>query len=226
VSTMTIHRDLTELERQGVVRRVRGGVEALPASFFEMNLNYRKSAMRREKAALGRYAASLIKPGMSLLLDASTTTLALVPHLASRAPLTVVTNQLEIIKLASASGLRVISLGGEYLASEDCCIGVQCLENLRTLRVDLVFLSALSVSGGEVFDPDDNIVMIKRNMMACAERSILLVDHTKFRAPALLLFASLNEFDLVVTDEGVSPAHLSDLRSRGVQVELASVGDA
>jgi predicted transcriptional regulator len=46
VSQMTVHRHLTELERQGVVRRFRGGASAQPSGVFESNVLYRMSAMQ------------------------------------------------------------------------------------------------------------------------------------------------------------------------------------
>jgi DeoR/GlpR family transcriptional regulator of sugar metabolism len=227
VSPMTVHRDLAELEQLGVVSRFRGGALARPSGVFESSLRYRLSAMPEEKAALGLAARSLIEPGMSVLLDASTTTLAVVPHLADLAPLTVVTNQLEIVQMTIAmEGVRVISLGGEYLHSEDCFVGMQCVENLRSLRVDLAFMSASAVDGGEVFDPGAEIILIKRAMMACCERSVLLVDHSKFRAKALLRLARLDEFGLVISDEGASGQQVDDLTGNGVEYLLAPLPGA
>ena len=224
VSPMTIHRDLAELEQLGVVCRFRGGASALPSGVFESSLRYRMSAMPEEKAALGLAARSLVEPGMSVLLDASTTTLAAVRYLADLSPLTVVTNQLEILRMTTLmDGVRVICLGGEYLRSEDCFIGTQCVENLQSLSVDLAFMSASSVDGAGAFDPGAEIVLIKRAMMACSDRSVLLVDHSKFRAKALLRFASLDEFDLVITDDGASDEQVDGLMSRGVRYLLAPV---
>lgn len=227
VSPMTIHRDLAELERLGVVSRFRGGASAQPSGVFEGSLRYRMSAMPKEKAALGLAARALIEPGMSVLLDASTTTLAVVRHLAGLTPLTVVTNQLEILRMTTLmDGVRVISLGGEYLRSEDCFVGMQCIENLRSLHVDLAFMSASSIGGGQSFDPGDEIILIKRAMMACSDRAILLVDHSKFRAKALLRLASLDEFDLVITDDGANAEQIDDLVSRGVRYRLAALQEA
>jgi DeoR/GlpR family transcriptional regulator of sugar metabolism len=224
VSPMTVHRDLAELEQLGVITRFRGGASAQPSGIFESSLRYRLSAMPEEKAALGLAAASLIRPGMSVLLDASTTTLAVVPHLAELAPLTVVTNQLEILQMTTVmEGVRVISLGGEYLRSENCFVGIQCVENLRSLHVDLAFMAVTAVAGGEVFDLGAEIILIKRAMMACCERSVLLVDHSKFRAKALLRLARLDEFGLVITDDGASDEKIDDLIGRGVDYLLAPV---
>src|ERR1700754_2006959 len=92
VSLMTIHRDLDELERQGVVRKYRGGVTAQPSGVFESNVGYRMKSMQAEKDAIAAKAVELIEPGMAVMLDDSTTTLALARRLEGITPLTVVTN--------------------------------------------------------------------------------------------------------------------------------------
>lgn len=222
VSQMTVHRHLTELERQGVVRRFRGGASAQPSGVFESNVLYRMSAMQREKAAIARHAAHLIEPGMSLLLDEGTTTLALARLLADFAPLTVITNYLATIKVVSEmSDVRLIGLGGEYLKSHDSFVGVQCIENARSLRPDLAILSTSAIGQGQAFHQEQEIVLVKRAMMDSASRRVLLVDHAKLSTVALHRFASLDEFDLVITDDGASEEQLEDLANHSVIYQLA-----
>jgi DeoR/GlpR family transcriptional regulator of sugar metabolism len=222
VSPMTVHRHLTELERQGVVRRFRGGASAQPSGVFESNVLYRMSAMQKEKAAIARHAMSLIEPGMSLLLDEGTTTLALARLLADFAPLTVITNYLATIKVVSEmSDMRLIGLGGEYLRTHDSFVGVQCIENARSLRPDLAILSTSAIGDGQAFHQEQEIVLVKRAMMDSATHRVLLVDHAKLSTVALHRFASLDEFDLVVTDDGASPEQLEDLANHSVVYQLA-----
>src|SRR5687768_15099616 len=94
VSLMTIHRDLDELERQGVVRKFRGGVTAQPSAVFESNSAFRLKARQEEKAVIATRARALVDPGMAVMLDDSTTTHALARQLEGVKPLTVVTNYL------------------------------------------------------------------------------------------------------------------------------------
>src|SRR5690242_19938951 len=77
VSLMTIHRDLDELEHQGLLRKVRGGATPQPSSLFESNVRYRMTMAEAEKQALARFALGQIEPGQAVMLDESTTCLAL-----------------------------------------------------------------------------------------------------------------------------------------------------
>ena len=84
VSLVTIHRDLDELERRGVVRKFHGGVSAQPSGVFESQMPYRLASMTAEKEANAQAALGFVEPGMSILLDDSTTVLAMIDGLAER----------------------------------------------------------------------------------------------------------------------------------------------
>jgi DeoR/GlpR family transcriptional regulator of sugar metabolism len=220
VSLMTVHRDLDELERQGVVRKFRGGVSAQPSSVFESNVSYRLRAAREEKLALAKRARELIEPGMAVMLDDSTSTLELARLLTDAAPLTVITNFLETIKLLSGvRGIRLLSLGGEYFATHDSFLGVPCVEAIEALRVDLLFASTSAVSGSYAYHQEQEIVLVKRAMIRCAQRAVLMVDHTKLGRAALHRVAPLRDFALVLTDSAAPESTLREMRENGVTYE-------
>lgn len=222
VSLMTVHRDLDELERQGVVRKFRGGVSAQPSSVFESNVAYRLRTARAEKAAIARHARTMIDPGMAVMLDDSTTTLELTRLLPDAAPLTVITNFLEVIKaVATMTGVRLISLGGEYHPTHDSFLGVPCIEAIDSLRADVLFTSTSAVSTSHAFHQEQEIVLVKRAMMRSATRKVLLVDHTKLGGTALHQLAALTDFDDVVVDAGAPGDVVRSLRERRVNVHVA-----
>ncbi len=186
VSVMTIHRDLDELERQGVLRKFRGAAEAQPTSLFESNVRYHLRAARREKEALARIAIDQVEPGQSVMLDDSTTTLPLARLLKDVTPLTVITNFMQgIQELRGAKGINLISLGGEYLPGHDAFGGVTCESAIASLRADVLFMSASAVSGCNALHQEQETVRIKRAMLASAEKRVLLVDHGKLGKAAL-----------------------------------------
>ncbi|HEY0695580.1 MAG TPA: DeoR/GlpR family DNA-binding transcription regulator [Kribbella sp.] len=222
VSLMTIHRDLDELQRQGIVRKFRGGATAQRSGVFESNIAYRTKSMRAEKDAIAHKALELVEPGMAIMLDDSTTALALARHLETITPLTVVTNFLDGLNLlATARGIRLVALGGDYDPLHNSFLGVSCVEAIESLQVDMCFTSTSAVSGGHASHQEPHVVIVKRAMLQSAEQNILLVDHTKLGRIALHKVAPLTAFERVIVDDGASADALRDLAERKVNYDVA-----
>lgn len=223
VSLMTIHRDLDELERHGIVRKHHGGVTAQPSSVFESHLAYRKARAGDAKLKMARAARQLIEPGTSVMLDDSSSALVLAEQLHDALPLTVITNFLEVIRLVTTwPEARVIALGGEYNPSHDSFLGVPCVEATAALHADVLVASVSTVQGGFVYHQEQDIVFVKRAMIAAASKRILLVDHTKLDRAALHRLAPLTDFDVVITDDEAPPEQVRQMRETGIEVIVAT----
>jgi DeoR/GlpR family transcriptional regulator of sugar metabolism len=226
VSLVTAHRDLDELARRGLVRKFHGGATAQPSSVFESNVTYRRQLAVPAKQAIARAAAGLIEPGMSVLLDDSTTTLALAELAAGVDPLTVITNFAPIIQLMMGrKNIRLIALGGEYNELHDAFLGSPLTTSARALHTDLGFYSFAGVSDGGVHHQEQEIVVTKRALLGVTERRMLLVDHGKLGRTALHRVAELTDFERVVTDAGAPPAALRALVEHRVAVTVADPPD-
>jgi DeoR/GlpR family transcriptional regulator of sugar metabolism len=222
VSLNTVHRDLDELERQGIVRKFHGGASAEPSGMFESNVAYRLKRMVPQKRTVARHAARYIEPGMSVMIDNSTTTLHLLPFLGQIGPLQLVTNYLEVMRQASAlKSINLMALGGDYDPLHDSFLGVMCLECIASLRVDTTFISTSAVAGGDAFHQEQRVVSFKRAMMEAAEKRYLLIDHSKLGRRALHRLVPLSDFDLVIVDDGAPRAALAELENHRVRYEVA-----
>jgi DeoR/GlpR family transcriptional regulator of sugar metabolism len=223
VSRMTVHRDLDELERQGVLRKVRGGATASRSTLFESTVAYRLRTAVREKEAIAAAALELVAPGQAVMLDESTTMLPLARRLPGAGPLTVISNSVAIQQvLAAERSIRFIGLGGDYLPNYDAFHGLGCEQAIRALRADLVFLSVAAMDGLTTFHQESVVVATKRAMLASARRKVLLLDHGKLGHSALHQVGPVDLFDCVITDEGAGQEHLAVLRDAGVDVRVAS----
>ncbi|MFI6874202.1 DeoR/GlpR family DNA-binding transcription regulator [Streptomyces sp. NPDC050400] len=222
VSLMTVHRDLDELSRRGVLRRFRGGASALPSTVFESNLDYRLGVNVAEKDAIARAAAELVEPGMSVLLDDSTSALALAALLVDVTPLTVVTNARRVLDVfAGREGIRLLALGGEYSHTHDSFLGVACVEAVEALSVDMVIVSTSAMDARMTYHQEQDVVLVKRAMLASGTRKVLLMDHTKLARTALHRVAPVADFDQVVVDAAVDGELVRSLR-RQTEVRVAA----
>jgi DeoR/GlpR family transcriptional regulator of sugar metabolism len=225
VSLVTIHRDLDELERRGVVRKFHGGVSAQPSGVFESQMPYRLASMTAEKDAIAQAALGYVEPGMSILLDDSTTVLAMIDGLAERAPLhvatTFVTGMRRLSELAADHDITLIGIGGRYDVAHDSFVGVQTNSHVQGIHVDAVFISTSAVSLTDMYHQEEQVAALKREMLNSASKRYLLIDHTKLNRRALLKIASLSELDLIITDDAAAPEVLAAWTAAGIAYQIA-----
>ncbi len=222
MSLMTAHRDIDQLVRDGMVQKYYGGVTALPSAVFDSSIHFRSRSARAEKAAIARTAANLVEPGMVVMLEDSTTTLALANELTDIAPLTVITNFPEIIQvLKGRYEVRLIALGGVYSAGHDAYLGLPCIDAVASMRADIHFSSTSAMSTTQAFHSEQDVVLVKRAMMRVSDRSVLLMDHHKIGRTALHSVAPLTDFTDLVVDDGTDAETLKALRKGHPRVHVA-----
>jgi DeoR/GlpR family transcriptional regulator of sugar metabolism len=224
VSQMTVYRDVEHLERMAAVRRVPGGVTSQPSTVFESNLQYRQTVQLAEKQAIARAAVKLVEPGMSIMLDDGTTIAPMLPELRTKGPLTVISGFRPVLDaLRGADNVNVIVLGGLYREQHDCVVGVLAEEMIRSLRADLFFLSSAAIDQGAILHQEQEMVQVKRAMMASAQRRVLLTDHTKLGRTATHRVADVEEFDHIYVDERATDAQLAHITCADVDVTIVAV---
>lgn len=222
ISVMTVHRDLDELESQGLLRKARGIATALPSSLVESSDMYRSAQQLDDKQALARAAIEFIEPGQALFLDDSTTVSQIIPLLPSRAPLTVITNFLKnMTELATMRGITLVSLGGTYHNWSSSFMGRVTTTTIEQMRADVFLTSAAAITDDICFHQSAESVDTKRAMLAVSAKSILLVDHTKFNKRALYKVANLRDYGEVIVDSGTRDEEIDRLRGRGISVTIA-----
>jgi DeoR/GlpR family transcriptional regulator of sugar metabolism len=223
VSIMTVHRDLDELEARGFLCKVRGGATSAPMRTFHGDLAHRMQAQAREKRLMAEFVMRTeVEPGQVIAFDDSTTALAVARLLPRRAPLTVVTHFLPVIRaLADYPNIEIIGLGGRYVPSYDSFLGQATAEGAAQLQVDVLFMSTTAVIDGVCYIQSQDTVVTRRVLIARAERTVALVDHTKFARRALHRLVDLAELDRVVVDPDTPQQVLRDLTRRSIAVEVA-----
>lgn len=222
VSRMTIHRDLDDLQRQGALRKVRGGASAQRSTQFESDLGFRSHSAMHEKSEMAAAAAEFASEGDVVLLDDSTTALALVPLLGVKDSITVITNSLPALnQLALMPGVTTISLGGQYVPNYSAYLGMLCESTIRNLYADVLFASTSSLRNSVLYHQDQRVVATKRAMIESAQRRVLLLDHTKIGPGALHKLCEVSEFTDVVVDDLVDEAIVRSFEEHGLNTIVA-----
>ncbi|TCP45813.1 DeoR family transcriptional regulator [Tamaricihabitans halophyticus] len=203
VSSSTIRRDLTELAREGhVVRTYGGALDTGPG--VERTLREKDASFAEEKNAVARAAASLVRDGDVVLLDAGTTTGRLAHHLAERSGLTVVTNGLTVLlALADNPDIEVVVLGGKLRYPNEAILGPTVERQLAHVRPDRVFLGAdgISVERG-LSCPTLEQAELKHAMLHAGRESYVLVDHSKLASEPFAYWAPIDREHTVIVDDG------------------------
>ncbi len=223
VTPETVRRDLVELEQRGELRRVHGGAVATELTRVEPAVAERAEHMAAEKVRIAQAALGQL-PGEegTVLVDAGTTTAALVERFPTDRRLTVVTNAVShALRLAAQPNLTVIVVGGRLRVRTLANVDDFAVDMVRSLRVDVAFVATNGISERGCSTPDPAEAAVKRAMVGAADRVVLVADHTKFGSEHFVRFAGLDDLDVVVTDSGVEPEDLVSLKTADVEVVLA-----
>ena len=223
VTPETVRRDLVELEQRGDLRRIHGGAVASDRTRIEPAVAQRAEHMGAEKARIAQAAlAHLPEEGGTVLLDAGTTTGAIVERFPTDRRLTVVTNAVpHALRLAVLPTVTVIVVGGRLRPRTLANVDDVAVATLRELRADVAFVATNGISKRGCSTPDPAEAAVKRALVAAADRVVLLADHTKLGDEHFVRFAELHDLDVVITDSGADPDDLRALKEADLEVVLA-----
>lgn len=220
VTPETVRRDLSLLERRGVVRRTHGGAVPVERLLPEREVSERLGAMVAEKQRIAKAALEFVPERGTLLLDAGTTTGVLAETLPTDGELTVVTNSIPIAQTVSSNPAAALFLtGGRVRGRTLASVGEPATTFIKNLTPDVVFMATNGVSVEKgLTTPDVAEATVKRAMVASGRRVVLLTDHTKFGEEHFVKFAALSDVDAIVTDEGLSEDEAARYEEAGIEV--------
>lgn len=213
VSAMTVRRDLDDLEREGLVRRVRGGaVAAIVPQGFGTRMAVRGGA----KAEIARKALQLLPHGGAVAMDASSTVGALIAQLDASHELLVVTNSYDNLRTAQGRpGVDAVLVGGRLELRTDSFVGAVACQTAASLHYDRFFTSAAAL------DPDFGTsettvdeTQVKRVFAEHSDETIVLADSIKLGRQATARALDWEDVSLLVTELEPSDARLDPFRRR------------
>lgn len=224
ISRMTVHRDLDDLERGQLIQKVRNGASAQPSSVFESDFGYRERVNIRQKEEICKLAATFLHDGMSIFIDDSTTVIPLIQYFRKLKSLTIITGCLPAtISISQIPEINLIILGGVYRHKYRSSYGFFNVNMINRIHADLTILSPHSYKNGSIFEYEQDGISTKRAMMDNSEKSMILLDNSKFKQTTLYLLAKINEFDHVIIDSDVPEIYIKDLKNQAKDLHIARV---
>jgi DeoR/GlpR family transcriptional regulator of sugar metabolism len=217
VTEETVRRDLERLGHHGKLIRTHGGALQLDnGTRRELPFAVRSTAQLSEKRAIAANALSHIVEGDVIAIDGSSSGYCLACTLPD-IPLTVITPSVPVVvALSEKSHIRVVCLGGYLDATSMSFSGPLMESSVQQFNIHKLFLSCKGVDIERgLSETTDGLAAVKKCLISRADRTYLLADHTKFGTRSAVVFAGLNEVDVIITDQGTASEQLSVFAAAG-----------
>ena len=190
VSEVTIRKDLNILYERNLVIRTHGGaiLGTNPvATYEEVHINSKRLIHYREKKAIGKAAAAIIKDGDTIMLDSGTTTMEIARNLHKFQRLTIITNAINVaVELLAYKRFNVIMVGGNLRETSQSAVGPVTESVLKMFYCDKLFLGvdSFNLESG-ISTPNIEEANINQVMMSRAKEVIAVFDSSKINKRAL-----------------------------------------
>jgi len=205
VSEVSIRNDLSHLELKGLLIRTRGGAIKKQPVNFDLSLNQRLKKFFKEKQKIGRKAVEYIREGDTIVMDSGSTTLKIAKNLDKFKQIKLITNSLPIAEVvADFEGVEVIIPGGVMRPEMRSLVGPMAERNLQMYYCDIAFLA---VDGIDCDYGISTPVVLEatfcKTMIDIAKKVIVVSDSSKFQRRSFVKIASMDEIDMVITDNAI-----------------------
>ena len=218
----TIRKDLTRLQQEGAVIRTYGGV-MLNRDEGDQPIDRKTLINIEKKKRIATRAAELINEGDSLIFDAGSTVLQMVPHLARFNNITVMTNSLSIVnELVELDNDQVILMpGGTYRGTSASFHGSLAELSFSHFSFDTLFIGADGVDLTAGVTTFNEVFAVSQAMCRAAKKIVLLVDSSKFGRRSPNVVCNLDDVDVLITDDDISTETVAHLEAKNIQVIIA-----
>ena len=197
-SSATVYRDLNELEKLGLIKRKHGGVESLNRGWMKTPQRY--GYMKPEKRKLAEEAAAHIENGDAVFIGAGTTTYYMIPFLAEKKDIHIITHDLYLTEHLSEMGIKTTCLGGQIQDPPWILLGTDTIENAAKHRASKLFFSATGITEDGHISVIEPYYMLDRVMMDRSKQIYLLADHSKLNREAERWLCDFSSVDFVISD--------------------------
>ncbi|MBE6576554.1 MAG: DeoR/GlpR transcriptional regulator [Ruminococcaceae bacterium] len=202
ISASSVRRDLARLEQMGFVERSYGGASIAGSGTDTPHLVARMAKNARAKRKIAQKASRLLKDGMTVILDSSTTAYYMVDLIAEKKNITLITNGIYTAQRAIGKGITVYLTGGRSEGGRPVLTGSYAEEALEKMNADIVFFSSMAMTdSGVICDCTESENKIRKIMLKRASVKVLLIDKSKLGKNAQHVLCSKDDVDHIITEE-------------------------
>lgn len=223
VSPSTVRRELTTMEKIGLLVRTHGAARLPTPIHYDSPYEKRAAQQIQAKRKIAAVAKKLIEPGMVVGISGGTTCTELGRQMRATERVTIVTNAVNVaLELQGQLGKRVMITGGTLTEGSYELIGDQVVQSLQAVHLDLAFVGASGIDLGFGFSVSDEPEAVAgRALMASADRSVIVADHTKIGRATFARLCRLTEVNLLITDDQITLSQREALEAAGLDILVA-----
>ena len=211
VSLPTIRRDLTELQKRGMIIRSHGGAKKIQANSVVAPLNFRKTVNSNNKRKLCKNAVQIIKDNDIIFIDSSTTTLHMADFIDVKSNVTVITNGITLATILAKKGIKTFCTGGEIFENSLANHGSFAEDFIRRFNIDVTFFSCHGINeDGMLTDPSLPETQIRKTAINQSKTSVFLCDESKVSLSAPYNLTHIKNIDYVITNSNTITKYLEE----------------
>jgi len=229
-SEATVRRDLEWLEQDGILERTHGGAILSQRMITEPEYRQRAQHHPEEKRRIGAAAAALIEDGDIVFINSGTTTTQVIHQIRSDSEITVFTNNVNAALEMGEPGFHHYLLGGEYQHRSKSLAGRFAIENLRQVYANKAIfgVDGISLRHGCTVPTNAEAEVVRQMIERTMGQIIVVADHSKWGVVSNFQIATIDELDILVSDEALDQSALDSLKTHSVEglIAKASTIDA
>ncbi len=203
-SEASVRRDLAFLEKEGHIKRVYGGVMLASYANEVVPVELRDSANSKVKEEIAKKAATLIKNGDTVFMDASTTVFRICKYIKDKDNLKIITNNIRVAQELCGCDIKVYCTGGEFFEKRDCFLGPFAESFIEKVSADILFFSSQGISKtGVISDVDERENSLRAKMLKNAKQKVFLCDYSKFGIVRPFILCDKNDVDNIICEKEI-----------------------
>ncbi|HHL0970214.1 TPA: DeoR/GlpR family DNA-binding transcription regulator [Bacillus cereus] len=221
MSIDSIRRDLSIMEKDGLLKRTHGGaIELTRVRNLAAEPTKRYSDSSIYEDTIARVAASYIQEGDSIFIGGASVHNAMLKYLPE-VSFTVITNSIEIAGyLREYKNIDTYLIGGKVRPSGNIT-DTLASELISRFSIDLYFSTGGGISLQGISTATPEVAYFSKRVSEIARRNICLVPHNKLGIDCFIRGESLKKIDIIITDEEASKETVQDFEKQGKQVVIA-----